>query len=381
MKDSRKMVTISDLPDELLCHILSFLPTKIAFTTRVLSKRWTPLFHSLTVLRFDYQTVHDYVAFNCFCDFIDTLMLSPRLSNKFIKIFSLKCSFLFSDSDCHIFDTWVEAAKRLCIEEFHLSMHGNILNDTIFTCQTLVILKLDMLQLNAENLFVDLPKLKTLHLSFVRFKNQNVLQQLLNASPNLEDLRTYDILHMEHYENSVLERVKSMSLARFVRTEIGAIDVPYNVVKNVEFLSIYDAERIIFKSFPMFQNLIHIKLQFYWFFPGWDGIVQFLQHCPKLQILYINKRSSSLSKEWKYPNSVPECVSFHLRSCTILNFEGFSRNLRFASYILQNARLLQDMTIDLTTKSSINMLLKRSQIIEELSSCPRISPACKLSLK
>ncbi|RHN38441.1 putative F-box domain, FBD domain, leucine-rich repeat domain, L domain-containing protein [Medicago truncatula] len=298
MKDSRKMVTISDLPDELLCHILSFLPTKIAFTTRVLSKRWTPLFHSLTVLRFDYQTVHDYVAFNRFCDFIDTLMLSPRLSNKFIKIFSLKCSFLFSDSDCHIFDTWVEAAKRLCIEEFHLSMHGNILNDTIFTCQTLVILKLDMLQLNAENLFVDLPKLKTLHLSFVRFKNQNVLQQLLNASPNLEDLRTYDILHMEHYENSALER-----------------------------------------------------------------------------------RSSSLSKEWKYPNSVPECVSFHLRSCTILNFEGFSRNLRFASYILQNARLLQDMTIDLTTKSSINMLLKRSQIIEELSSCPRISPACKLSLK
>ncbi|KEH15322.1 F-box/RNI/FBD-like domain protein [Medicago truncatula] len=138
---------------------------------------------------------------------------------------------------------------------------------------------------------------------------------------------------------------------------MGAIDVPCNVVSNVEFLCIADAQKANLTSIPVFPNLIHIKLWFYDFFHGWDGILQLLQHCPKLQTLFIiRKRSSRFSEEWKYLNSVPECVSSHLRSCTILNFEGSANNLRFATYILQNARLLQDMTIDLTTKSSINML-------------------------
>ena len=403
------MDRISDLPDELLCQILSFLPTKIAFTTTVLSKRWAPLFHSLTILSFSTETVHDYASFDRFCGFIDTLMFSPSLSNQSIKTFSLKCGYIYTYYGCHVFDACVEAAKLRFIEEFHLSMDTQyIMNDTIFTSQTLVVLKLERLQVEAENLCGDLPSLKTLHLILVRFKHQKVLQQLLNASPNLEYLRTYRILYNKLYQNSALERFNSMSLARFVKAEISAIDVPYNVVNNVDFLCVYDAEEIIVKSFPVFPNLIDITLQFDCFFPGWDGIVQLLQHCPKLQILFISKvcwviylfnhlfyftyilinvsfllwqRSSRFSDEWKYPNSVPECVSSHLRSCTILNFEAFPRNLRFATYILQNAKLLQDMTIDFTTRSSINMLLGRSQIIEELSSCPRISPACKLSFQ
>ncbi|RHN51249.1 putative F-box domain, FBD domain, leucine-rich repeat domain, L domain-containing protein [Medicago truncatula] len=379
MEDSKKMDRISNLPDELLCHILSFLPTKIAFTTTVLSKRWTPLFHSLTILRFDDETVHNYAAFNSVCGFIDTFMLPPRLPNQFIKTFSLKCRFVFSDSNCHILDAWVEAAKQRCIEEFHLSMIARISNDTIFTCQTLVVLKLEWLQVEVENLCRDLPSLKTLQLRFVRFKNKNVLQQLLNASPNLEDLNAYGT--SKHDKNSAPVGVKSLSLAKLVRAEMRAIDVPYNVVNNVEFLCVYQAEDIIFKSFPVFRNLIHIKLQFYCFFHGWDGIVQLLQQCPKLQIVFIRKWRSSSSKEWKWPNSVLECVSSHLRSCTILNFEGSANNLQFATYILQNARFLQDMTIDVTTRSSNEMLLERSEIIEELSSCPRISPACKLTFE
>jgi len=280
MEDSTKMDRISDLPDELLCHILSFLPTKIAFTTRVLSKRWTPLFHSLTILRFDDETVHDYAAIDRFCGFVDTLMNSPRLSDQSIKTFSLKCRFVLSD---HIFDSWVEAAKRRCIEEFHLSMAASIWNDRIFTSQTLVVLKLDRLRVEAENLRGDLPSLKILSLRLVYFKNQKALQQLLNASPNLEDLRTNGILYIKRYESIV----NSLSLASLVRAEIGAIDVPYNVVNNVEFLCL--AGNIIFKSFPVFPNLIHINLQYYCFFHGWDGIVQLLQHCPKLQILFISK--------------------------------------------------------------------------------------------
>ncbi|KAK7251785.1 hypothetical protein RIF29_35304 [Crotalaria pallida] len=41
---------ISSLLDEVLCHILSFLPTKEAVVTSAVSKRWYPLWRSVTEL-------------------------------------------------------------------------------------------------------------------------------------------------------------------------------------------------------------------------------------------------------------------------------------------------------------------------------------------
>lgn len=51
--------------------------------------------------------------------------------------------------------------------------------------------------------------------------------------------------------------------------------------------------------------------------------------------------------------------------------------MRFATYILQNAMLLQDMTININARVSNGM--QKQQIIEELSSSPRMSSGCKLS--
>jgi hypothetical protein len=53
-------------------------------------------------------------------------------------------------------------------------------------------------------------------------------------------------------------------------------------------------------------------------------------------------------------------------------------DLRFATYILQNASLLKDMKIGFDTDV---MLLERNQIKEELSSCPRIYAGCNLSFE
>jgi hypothetical protein len=87
------------------------------------------------------------------------------------------------------------------------------------------------------------------------------------------------------------------------------------------------------------------------------------------------------SKEWKYPIPNLECVSSHLRSCTILNFDDSANDLRFAKYILQDASILQDMKIGVVIESSNEILLKKGQIKEELSSFPRISPGYKISFE
>jgi hypothetical protein len=77
-----------------------------------------------------------------------------------------------------------------------------------------------------------------------------------------------------------------------------------------------------------------------------------------------------LSVNWTYPNDVPECISSHLRSCTI-NYEGWKDELQFTKYILLNARLLEVMKININRKSDRRPL-------DELSSCPMISSECKV---
>jgi len=76
------------------------------------------------------------------------------------------------------------------------------------------------------------------------------------------------------------------------------------------------------------------------------------------------------------PISAIECVSSHLRSCIIVNFNG--SDIPFAIYILQNARLLEVMKIDVSPSSSEGM--QKHEIIEKLSTCPKMSSGCKVSI-
>jgi hypothetical protein len=87
----------------------------------------------------------------------------------------------------------------------------------------------------------------------------------------------------------------------------------------------------------------------------------------------INKH---LSINWKYPKHVPECISFELKSCTIV-YEGRENDIRFTKYILQNARILEVMKITINPHSSPK---PNPQLLEELSLCPMISSQCKLSI-
>lgn len=82
---------ISYLPDSILCHILSFVPTKLAAITSVLSKRWEQVWLSVLALYFDQEA---FIDFNSFHNFV-SLTMSLRDRDKEIPILS----FTFKGAD------------------------------------------------------------------------------------------------------------------------------------------------------------------------------------------------------------------------------------------------------------------------------------------
>ncbi|GAU23916.1 hypothetical protein TSUD_181050 [Trifolium subterraneum] len=210
-----------------------------------------------------------------------------------------------------------------------------------------------------------------------RTRSQN-FNKVLYGCPVLEDLHT-SIYYTDHVRLSTNE---FKILTNVTRANIHALKVPLKVIPNVRFLVLKFSWRLhegdmdsYYIECPVFQNLIHIELGIY-ALQNWEDIVELLQCCPKLQILSIKKSAMNrnLSINWTYPNHVPECISSHLRSCTI-NYEGWKDELRFTKYILQNARLLEVMKINITLH--FNQKPDRRPL-DELSSCPMISSECKL---
>jgi hypothetical protein len=140
--------------------------------------------------------------FDLFNTFIDNVMLSKDRQLQPIKAFHLRCHsarLLFNHND------WVEAAKQRGVEDLQLSMFKfetalreliqnsvmrflKISSSSIFSCRTLVILKLKRLRVMGNILSFDLPSLKTLHLKGVYLQNSEDLKKLISASLVLEDL-------------------------------------------------------------------------------------------------------------------------------------------------------------------------------------------------
>ncbi|CAA7016735.1 unnamed protein product [Microthlaspi erraticum] len=184
------MDRISSLPNEMICHIVSFLSAKEAAFATLLSKRWQNLFTIIPTLRFENSQ-------GSFTDFLDGVLALPASSR--IRKFSL------------IFSSPVEPARYVHVNrclcyvlksgvldlEFNINAkEGYLLPSDIFTCKTVVKLKLgsgfgiDFLPENALLL-----ALKTLFLRSVRFYSLCgcSFHKLLSACSVLEELTIYDV--------------------------------------------------------------------------------------------------------------------------------------------------------------------------------------------
>ncbi|XP_020873182.1 FBD-associated F-box protein At5g38590-like isoform X2 [Arabidopsis lyrata subsp. lyrata] len=382
------MDNISGLHDDLLVKILSFLPTEVAVSTCVLSKRWEFLWMWLPNLDFIYTCVQRPGLM----DFIDRKL--PIHRAPVIERLRLHVT-RYSHIEPENIKRWIEIAVSRYVRELDIDYYTKnknyLLPSSLFTCKSLVTLKLQWIALIDIPSMV-FPSLKTLELKDLIFVDG--LQKLLSICPVLEDLSVdfyehdktkefsiivpslqslsilipYDLFldgyeidtpslkflklvnlnHRKHY--SLIKNMPKLKEA-YVRVESSKLKILNNAigpVTSVKRLTIC-SEGVYGDGF-VFKHLEHLNLCVCKRkFP--NLLCKFLKDSPKLQVLNIsvvkdhryNRRYRMV--RWNQPSHVPECLLSSLQIFNWSRYLGSPEEGDIAVYILKNARQLKKATI------------------------------------
>lgn len=76
---------------------------------------------------------------------------------------------------------------------------------------------------------------------------------------------------------------------------------------------------------------------------------------------------------WSYPQTVPACISLHLKTCSLKYYSDSKNEFQFARYILKNAKYLQTM--------KVYTLGEKNDMKRELSLCMKSSDTCTVSFE
>ncbi|KAH9673348.1 F-box/LRR-repeat protein [Citrus sinensis] len=242
---------ISCLPDEILRHILSFLPTKNAVATCVLSSKWRLVWALLPNLCFDdrlclmYENTRALTedASTRFEDFVNRVILCDLGK---INKFSLRCSRLINFSRLK---SWVSCAVMRNVVEIELNLdnYKHIkeaieLPESIYTSRALEVVKLNLKFFIKNpppgNFF---PSVKTLQVALNNL-DKNFPEWLFSNCPVLEYLSIKGYLYVG---DLVTLNISSLTLKRLTLelVDCAGSDTELEVViraPNLEYLYIKD---------------------------------------------------------------------------------------------------------------------------------------------
>ncbi|XP_022861063.1 F-box/LRR-repeat protein At4g14103-like, partial [Olea europaea var. sylvestris] len=270
----------SCLSDEIISHILSFLPVKSAVRTSILSKRWQNLWNFTTNLEFEENTL---IATSSVYDVEHVLSCctSPHINK-----FSLTVNCYVHDERL---ESWINYVIKRNVRE--LRLEGPVFPHCIFTCKTLTVLELESGVLfddediptcsdidsdsdtDSDVLFdnkdiriptsFDLPNLKTFR-SCLLYYSCDFMEKLLSSSPLLEDLTIEGTVTSDFIFDlscPLLKRLKIVLRGRKERKDVQCkivINAP-----NLEYLELVDISTVEY-DVENLTSIAEVKIDTRW---------------------------------------------------------------------------------------------------------------------
>ncbi|CAA0808514.1 F-box/FBD/LRR-repeat protein [Striga hermonthica] len=174
---------LSSLPDGVICHILSFLPTKRRVATSVLGKRWRFLWVHVPCLHFNFSgykfrkkgtqasDIINRVIFRHKAKIMDTLTLNRVKYNEYQL------------------ETWITTAMDRSIRNLYLELSFDTFPRYLYNCKTIVHLKLENKRASLSAVKnVSLPSLKKLYVHNLVCENDDALPRFLSGCTSLNEL-------------------------------------------------------------------------------------------------------------------------------------------------------------------------------------------------
>ncbi|KAG7564976.1 FBD domain [Arabidopsis suecica] len=421
---------ISELHEALLVDIMSSLPTKTVVATSVLSKRWRHVWKTVQNLKFD-SKYH-----RTFSEDVCRFFMSHKAP--FLESLQLEIRDRYDASDLGILVgiAFARHVRNLVLvhdfyndydEESYLVRFPSVLcsiDDNI----TLETLKLENSILLDFPYRVCLKSLRKLHLSYVRFRNEESVCNLLRGCPSLEDLVVHRYFEMtfiiavpslqrltiEDYNQQEGEgnggyvinapSLKYLNIKGLNTFELCLIEKAPELeeakvsdvfdIKNENILeSLTSAKRLSLHFSPfeikypsgiIFHQLVYLELdtdKCKW----WNLLSLMLEASPKLKILKLidldmsSDKGNQIDQKWSQPKRVPECLLFHLETFVWIGYEWPLRDEKeVATYILRNTRRLKKATFSTKPIEPVKLkeLEERREMLNELASVGRASNSC-----
>ncbi|KAF7082324.1 hypothetical protein CFC21_086198 [Triticum aestivum] len=192
----RPNIKLEDLPEDVLCSILSKLPAKEVIRTSVLASKWRSMWTACPRLSFDGAHTHRVKQHaQVFVDRVNAVLRKHR--GKFAD--DLEVKFMFESKLVHHLDDWIRFAissrtktlafnlaplSNLLRHGYHYTFPFDLLDKESLSC--LQCLQLSFVCFKPPSHFVGLPNLRKLDLYLLKGTTRQDLENILGSCCRLE---------------------------------------------------------------------------------------------------------------------------------------------------------------------------------------------------
>ena len=221
------MDRISELPEPILQHILSFLPFKQVFQCAILAKRWKHVWSTFPILRFDHTYFNSlskmakgrdvWLKRGDLYSFVEQNLESRRTQRLLVKNFTLSDRLGRQKSASGV-DRWLSFALESNVEELNLDFERfasvcYCLPQSVLLSKSLILLSLQRCKFDTSSTggLVNMSSLRKVCLVEVHMGNQ-FLQKLVVGCPALEDMNLKWCYGLKGIELSCQHRLMAIGI-------------------------------------------------------------------------------------------------------------------------------------------------------------------------